>query len=248
MLVLDRALVLPADCLPLAAELAGVSLPAALSPDPLWRDPEETRQYHDTAIQSLAEHGAWSHGRPREDFLQTMTVLCRGASELSATIESQPARRYRLVVAAAGTDAVLACHVPASGQVLLRPARPDALAEELISELPTLPPATGPAMSVPESDLRQASQGAPARRDVRRVLDVATLPRTGAGQITATTRDRLGRHRTSSDNTCTYYDTQHGRYLFSFSKEPGHDRYINVTPARPETMITQLHALLHNLH
>ncbi|RJQ77054.1 hypothetical protein D5S19_29695 [Amycolatopsis panacis] len=66
--------------------------------------------------------------------------------------------------------------------------------------------------------------------------------------MTATTRDRLGRRRTSSHNTCTYYDTHHGRYLFTFSKEPGHNRYINVAPARPQTMITQLHALLHNLH
>ncbi|MFF0149654.1 ESAT-6 protein secretion system EspG family protein [Amycolatopsis sulphurea] len=247
MLVLDRELVLPADCLPLAAELAGVSLPAALSPDPLWRDPDEARHYRDTAVQNLAEHGTWGRGGPREDFMQTMTVLCRGASELSATVESRPKHHYRLVVAATGTDAILACHVPASGQVLLRPARPEALAEELISELPTLPPATGPAMSVPEPDLRHAAKGTPARRDVRRVLDVTMLPRTGAGQITATVRDRLGRRRSNSD-TCTYYDTQQGRYLFSISKEPGHDRHINVTPARPETMTAQLRALLDNLH
>ncbi|MBB4686402.1 ESX secretion-associated protein EspG [Amycolatopsis jiangsuensis] len=247
MLVLERELLLPADCLPLAAELAGVSLPAALSPDPVWRAPEEARGYRDAAVQAMADQGVWARGGPREDFVRTMTVLCRGTSELSATVEARPARRYRLVVAAAGTDAVLACHVPASGRVLVRPARPDALAEELIGELPSVPPATGPGMSVPESDLKLAVDGGPARRDVRRVMDVALLPRTGAGQISAATRDGLGGRRDAGGNVCTYYDTQHGRYLFSFSEEPGYDRYVNVAPARPETMLTQLRALLDSL-
>ncbi|WP_033291229.1 ESX secretion-associated protein EspG [Amycolatopsis jejuensis] len=247
MLVLNRELLLPVDCLPLAAELAGVSLPAALAPTPRWREPGEAGEYRDVAVQSLTERGLWVGGGLREAFVRTMTVLCRGDIELSATVESQPARRYRLVVSAAGVDGVLACHVPASGQVLVRPARPEALAEEMISELPAVPAATGPAMSVPEGDLSLAANGGAARRDVRRVMDVVMRPRTGAGQITANTRHWLSGRRSSGNDVCTYYDTPQGRYLFWFSGEPGCDRHVNVAPARPETLAGQLRDLLDRL-
>jgi hypothetical protein len=175
----------------------------------------------DAGHELLAEHGVWRAGRPSEEFLRTMTVLGRAAREFSASVESSIGR-YHLHVAASGNDAVLACHVPSSGNVVLRPARPEALAEDLVAELPHAPTGPGPALSVPESDLRQALNGTPARRDVRRVLDIG-LPRFGGGQIHAGLRDGVGGHRTSGGSCCTYYDTDHGRYLFSFTEEPGYE-------------------------
>ncbi|WP_134731491.1 ESX secretion-associated protein EspG [Amycolatopsis nivea] len=247
MLVLAREVVLPADCLPLAAELAGVSLPAALAPDPLWRDPEEMRAYREAAASAMADQGVWGRGGLDETFVRTMTVLCRGASELSATVESGRDRRYRLVVAASNKDAVLACHMPSTSTVVLRPARAEALAEDLIRELPRVQPAQGQAVSVPESALNLAIDGGPARQDVRHLLDVAALPRAGGGQITAAVRDGLGGRRISGRDICTYYDTEHGRYLFSFSETDGGERYVNVAPARYETMVERVRALLDNL-
>ncbi|WP_116202496.1 ESX secretion-associated protein EspG [Amycolatopsis circi] len=247
MLVLAREVVLPADCLPIAAEMAGVSLPAALSPDPLWRDPEETRAYREAAVNAMADQGVWGRGGPDETFVRTMTVLCRGTSELSATVESGRDRRYRLVVAALGKDAVLACHMPSTSTVVLRPAKPEALAEDLIRELPRVQPAQAQAVSVPESALNLAIDGGPARQDVRHLLDVAALPRVGGGQITAGARDGLGGRRISGRDLCTYYDTEHGRYLFSFSETDGGERYVNVAPGRYETMVQRVRALLDNL-
>ncbi|WP_245614491.1 ESX secretion-associated protein EspG [Actinokineospora inagensis] len=244
---MDREVVLAADCLLVGAQEAGVALPAWLSPDPIWRNPEETQAHNDDVRLRLAEHGLWRAGKPTEEFLRTMTVLGRGALELTSTVESPAVGRYHLHVAAGGPDAVLACHVPASGQVVLRPLRPDALAEGLLAEIPDAPPAPGPSLSVPESDLRAAINGAPAHRDVRRVLDVAGLPRRGAGQICAGVRDGLGGHRTTGDDCCTFYDTERGRYLFSFTRQPDCERYVNVAPGRFDTMVGKTYDLLNRL-
>lgn len=247
MLVIDRELILPTDCLLVGAQEAGVALPSGLAPDPAWRNPDEARTYHDEVREQLADLGVWRAGKPTEMFLQTMTVLGRAALEFSATVESSSGGPYHLHVAASGKDAVLACHVPDSGQVVLRPARPEALAEDLIAELPEAPPAVGPSLSVPESDLRKAINGAPARQDVRRVLEVAGLPRQGGGQICAGVRDGLGGYLTTGDSCCTYYDTERGRYLFSFTEQPGYERYVNVAPGRVDTMIGKTYDLLDQL-
>ncbi|MBB1157409.1 MULTISPECIES: ESX secretion-associated protein EspG [Amycolatopsis] len=247
MLVLNREVVLPGDCLPVAAEKIGASLPTALSGEPVWRDPDAARESRDAAVQALAQQGVWSRGGLTSDFARTMTVLCRGAGELSATVNATAERRYRLVVTADGSDAVLACFVPSSNRVLIRPARPDALAEELVGELPRVPPGAGPGLSVREAELKRVLGGAVPHREARRVVDVASLPRTGAGQFSAAARDRFGRHRASGGNVCTYYDTAAGRYLFSVSGTPGGERYVSVAPARPETMVAQLRTLLDDL-
>ncbi|MEU0531278.1 ESX secretion-associated protein EspG [Amycolatopsis tolypomycina] len=247
MLVIDRELILPTDCLLVAAQEASVELPSGLAPSPLWRNPDEVQAHRDEVRQQLADVGAWRAGRPTEVFLRTITVLGRAAVEFSATVESSSVGPYHLHVAASGRDAVLACHVPGSGQVVLRPARPEALAEDLIAELPAASPAAGPSLSVPESDLRKAINGAPARRDVRRVLEVAELPRQGGGQICAGVRDGLGSYRRTGDSCCTFYDTEWGRYLFSFTEQPGYERYVNVAPGRVDTMIGKTYDLVEQL-
>jgi hypothetical protein len=224
--------------------------PAATRP-PSWRRCTGDRRGHAPAARChggalLAGHGLWRGGGLSEPFALTLAVLGRGEREFSATVKTSTGG-YRLHVAASGRDAVLACHVPSSGQVVLRPARPEALAEDLFAELPAVGPSSWPGLSVPESDLRQAMNGAPPRRDVRRVMDVAALPRTGSGQISAGFRDGVHRYRKTGANVCTFYDTEQGRYLFSFTEEPGYERYVNVAPGRPETVIAKIYDLLEQL-
>jgi hypothetical protein len=215
-------------------------------PDPVWRNPQEQHASFSEARGTLTERGLWRGEQFSEDFAQTLHVLGRAEREFSATVRATNGG-YRLHVAAIGRDAVLACHVPSSGQVLLRPARPEALAEDLFAEFPAMAPSSWPGLSVPESDLRQAMNGATPRRDVRRVLEVTGLPRTGTGQISAGFRDGVhGYHKTGA-NVCTYYDTDRGRFLFSFTEEPGYERYVNVAPGRPETVIAKIYDLLEQL-
>jgi hypothetical protein len=169
--------------------------------------------------------------RAAQDDAATLTVLGRAGRELFATAE-----KPRLDVPAAGLRkwpgrAVLACYVPASGQVFLRPARADALGEDLVNELPEGFPGEGLALSVPESDLRRAIDGAPARRDLRRVLDIVALPRIGGGQLTAGYREGVRTYRQTGDSCCTFYDTDRERYVFT--EEPGYERYVNVAQGRP---------------
>jgi hypothetical protein len=245
-LVINREVVLPVECVLAATNLAGVSLPDVLAPTPVWRHPQEQQVHLDGIRNTLAGHGLWRGGGLSEPFALTLAVLGRGEREFSATVKTSTGG-YRLHVAASGRDAVLACHVPSSGQVVLRPARPEALAEDLFAELPAVGPSSWPGLSVPESDLRQAMNGAPPRRDVRRVMDVAALPRTGSGQISAGFRDGVHRYRKTGANVCTFYDTEQGRYLFSFTEEPGYERYVNVAPGRPETVIAKIYDLLEQL-
>ncbi|MEC3978188.1 ESX secretion-associated protein EspG [Amycolatopsis sp. H20-H5] len=246
MLVIDRQIVLPLDCLLVGAEAAGVTLPATLVPEPVWRNPSEVQAHQNSVAEQLVERGLWRAGGPSEEFLRTITVLGRAGQAFSATVEASDGP-YHVHVAASGRDAVLACHVPSSGNVVLGPARPEALAEDLVVELPTVSPGVGPALSVPESDLRDAMNGGQARRDVRRVLEVAGLPRFGGGQIYASYRDGLGSYRATGDSCCTFYDTDQGRYLFSFTEEPGYERYVNVAPGRTETLISKTYDLLEQL-
>jgi hypothetical protein len=244
--VINREVSISVDCLFLGAEMAQLPLPSLLAPESMWRSPDEQLRYRDSAKEALAAQGLWRGGYPTEEFTGTLAVLGRGGREFSAVVEA-PTGRYRLHVAASGRDAVFACYVPAKDQVLLRPARPDALAEDLIAGLPEATPGSGVALSVPESDLRQAINGAPPRRDVRRVLEVVALPRVGGGQIYAGLREGLHTYRKTGNSCCTYYDTEQGRYLFSFTEEPGYERYINVAQGRPETLIAKTYELLNQL-
>jgi hypothetical protein len=244
--VINREVSISVDCLFLAAEMAGLPLPSLLAPEPLWRSPDEQLSYRDSAKKALAAEGLWHGGSPTEEFAGTLSVLGRGGREFSAVVES-PNAQYRLHVAASGRDAVFAGYRPSSGQVLLRPARADALAEDLIAEFPEASPGPGPGISVPESDLRQAINGASPRREVRRVLEVGALPRVGGGQIYAGFRDGLQPYRKTGNSCCTYYDTEQGRYLFFFTEEPGYERYVNVAQGRPETMIAKTYELLDHL-
>lgn len=245
MLVINREVVLPAECVLVAANLAGVSLPEVFAPTAEWRHPQEQWAHFDGIRDTLAEQGLWNGGGLSEAFVLTLRVLGRGEREFSAVVNTATGG-YRLHVAAIGRDAVLACRA-SNDHVLLRPARPEALAEDLFAELPAAAPSTWPGLSVPESDLRQAMNGAPPRRDVRRVLEVAGLPRSGSGQISAGFRDGVHGYRKTGANVCTFYDTEQGRYLFSFTEEPGYERYVNVSPGRPDTVIAKIYDLLEQL-
>ncbi|MFD8494966.1 ESX secretion-associated protein EspG [Amycolatopsis sp. NPDC059657] len=246
MRVINRKVILPVECLAFGAGLAGVALPPLIKPEPVWHNPAEQGPYQQRQREVLAAEGFLSDSLLSDEFSATVSVLGRGSQEFSAVVNS-PDLDYVLHVSASGMDAVLACYVPSSGQVLLRPAKADALAEELVAEFPDVAPGAGVALSVPETDLRQAVNGTPPRRDVRRVLDVAALPRNGGGQIYAGYRDGIHGYRTSGNNYCTFYDTDQGRYLFSFTEEPGYDRYVNVAQGRRETMITKTNELLNQL-
>ena len=246
MRVINREISISGEWLRVGAEAAGLPLPGVLTSESVWRDPVEQRAHVNQALDALAAEGLWRGRAPTEEFAATLRVLGRGDRELLAVVE-QPGVGYRVQVSASGQDAVLACYVPTTGRVFLRPARPGALAEDLIAQLPEAFPGDGVALSVPESDLRQAINGAPPRRDIRRVLDVVSLPRTGGGQIYAGFRDGLGAYRQTGNSCCTFYDTDSGRYVFSFTEEPGYERYVNVAQGRPDILVTKAYELLDQL-
>jgi hypothetical protein len=244
--VISRDISISGDLLRAGAEAAGFPLPGVLTAEAIWRDPSAQRLHVNRAIDALAAEGLWRGRGPTEEFAATLSVLGRGSRELLAVVQ-QPGLNYRVQVSASGTDAVLACYVPTTGRAFLRPVRPEALAEDLVAQLPVAAPGDGVALSVPESDLRQAINGAQPRRDVRRVLDVVALPRTGGGQLYAGFRDGLGAYRQTGNSCCTFYDTDRGRYVFSFTEEPGYERYVNVAQGRPDILVAKAYQLLEQL-
>ena len=226
-----------------AAELS-MSLPATLAAEPMWRSDEERNGRAGRVRAELTEAGLWRGGGARDDLAESVGLLCRAGTEYFAHVGTTE-QDYRLHVAVSGREAVLACYVPASGNVLLRPARAEAPVEDLVRELPDSRPAAGLALSVPESELKAAMAGKPAQRDVRRILDLCAQPRCGGGQLYAGVRDRLGGHRTSRGDCCTLLDTEHGAWLFSFTGGPG--RYVNVAPARHDIVVAKLYELAERL-
>ncbi|WP_158881326.1 ESX secretion-associated protein EspG [Amycolatopsis anabasis] len=242
MRLLNREVVLSQDCLDVVANWIRVTLPPTLAPEPIWRSGEELRTRDERARAELAEHGLLRGASPAEEFTEALSVLCRGGTEFFAYVESDN-NEYRLHAAASGQDAIFACYVPASGNVLLRSARSEALVEELVAELPEFRPGQGVSHSVPERELRGAVAGKPVSREVRRVLDLLDLPRHGGGQVSAGVRDGLGAHRTSRGSSCTYLDTEAGRWLFSFTEQPGGERYVNIAPARFDLVVGKTYEL-----
>lgn len=242
MSVLTREAVVSLNCLDLVAEQLRLPLPATLAGEPMWRGDGERAGRADRVRAELASAGLWRHGSPSDEFTDAVRLLCRAGSEFFAhvgTVEQD----YRLHVAVSGRDAVLACHVPRNGQVLLRPARAEAPVEDLVTELPEVRPGAGPALSVPEADLRAAMAGKPAQRDVRRLLELCALPRHSGGQLSAGTRDALGTHRTSGGDSCTVVGTERGSWLFSFSGSPAAGRHVNVAPARFDIVVGKVYEL-----
>lgn len=231
------------ESLAVAAGWLNLELPTTLAPTPLWRNEDEVATLHGRARTELSEAGLLRGDQLTETVTDVLHLLCSGAVEFYAYVDTAD-RDYRLHAAASGNDAVFACWVPEAGQVLLRPAKHDALAEEVVAELPECRAARGRSMSIAEAELPQGELGVddpPRQGDSRRLLALYEQPRVAAGQLRAGVRGRMGGVKRS--DPITFVDVEEGRWLTYFTVDGYGARTLVTAPGSRQVAADKLYEL-----
>jgi hypothetical protein len=200
-----REVVLDAATVHWATERLGLTLPAVLAPEPVWRSADVEDDRARAAREELAAEGLLDRGEPAEDLEECLRLLCRAPAEVSAYVQTT-ALTYRLHAAAGRRAGAFACYLPRERRFLLRPARLEALARTVAGELPEHPPARSVSYSVPVTDLTAEEPHGQAAR----VAAIFAQPRYAGGQVFVGVRDHRG-HRRS--DPVTFVDTEQGRWL-----------------------------------
>lgn len=227
-----RGTVLTAASVHWAAERLGLTLPPALTPEPVWRSPDAEAARAGAAREELASEGLLDRDEPGEDLEDSLRLLCRAPAEVSAYVQT-PELTYRLHAAAGRRSGAFACYLPGDGRVLFRSARLEALARIVVRELPEHPPARSVSCSVPVEDLTAGEPHGQAAR----VAALFALPRSAGGQVFAGARDHRG-HRRSEP--VTFVDTDQGRWLSHLSAD---GRFVTTVGGSDAVLLAKLDEL-----
>jgi hypothetical protein len=217
-----------------AAERLGLTLPAVLAPEPVWRSPDAESARAAAAREELAAEGFLDRDEPCEELEDSLRLLCRAPAEVSAYVQTETLT-YRLHAAAGRRFGAFACYLPRDGRILLRPARLDALARVVVHELPEHPPARSVSYSVPVTDLAVEEPHGPAAR----VAAIFAQPRSAGGQLFAGVRDHRGLRRS---DPVTFVDTGQGRWL---SHSDG--RFVVTVGGSDQALVAKLDELRRDL-
>ncbi len=229
-MAVDREVVFSAGTVQWAAEQLGLTLPVTLAPEPVWRSADAEAAHAATARSELAEEGLLDHrDAVGEDLEESLRLLCRGRDEVSAYVQTEDLT-YRLHAAGGRRTAAFACYLPRERRILLRPARPEALARTVVLELPECAAGRASSLSVPVSELKSPEP----RGDARRVAAIFARPRSAAGQLYAGVRSDRGRRRSEP---VTFVDTDQGRWLSHCSAD---GRFVTTVPGTPDALLVKL--------
>jgi hypothetical protein len=236
---------------------------------PVWRDEEANREALQGATGELAQRGLLSGRDLHPDLRETLNLLARPSMEYYGWISYVDAERevnLAVLVAAVGQDAVL---VVRDGQsVHLRPSRAEGMAETLLGHLPSVPPARGRSVNLPENEVRHlvsdrmhtapgstkplsaeafnVFERASMAEDARDLLTAMDQPRTGGGELYVAARVRSGeRHR--CENPVVYVDTHQGRWMTQLSSGAPGERWIVSAPASRQLLLSKLNEMRNNL-
>lgn len=235
-MVVRQETVLNAGSVHWAAERLGLTLPAVLAPEPVWRSPDAEARRTEAAREELAAECLLDRDEPGEDLEDSLRLLCRAPAEVSAYVQSEELT-YRLHAAAGRRSGAFACYLPLESRILLRPARLEALARVVVRELPDHPPARSVSYSVPVTDLTADEP----RGDAARVAAIFTRPRYAGGQLFAAVRDHRG-HRRSEP--VTFVDTDQGRWLSHLSAD---GRFVITVGGSDSALVAKLDELRYEL-
>ncbi|WP_410606960.1 ESX secretion-associated protein EspG [Amycolatopsis sp. lyj-109] len=233
-MVVRHETVLNAASVHWAAERLGLTLPAVLAPEPVWRDPDAAAGRAETAREELAEEGFLDRDEPGEDLEDSLRLLCRAPAGVSAYVQTGELT-YRLHAAAGRRSGSFACYLPGEGRILLRPARLEALTRMVVRELPEHPPARSVSYSVPVADLTVEEPHGQAAR----VAAIFAQPRSAGGQVFVGVRDHRGLRRSEP---VTFVDTEQGRWL---SYPDG--RFVSTVSGTESTFLNRLDELWREL-
>ncbi|MCE7009314.1 ESX secretion-associated protein EspG [Kibdelosporangium philippinense] len=218
----------------------------ALAPVAEWRRQAENEALDRQLREECARLG-WldQRGRLDVDVAAALAVLCRPTTEYFGWITAGPSTAG-VLAGAIGRQAVVA--VSMDGWVTVRSTRLENLARMLVAQLPDIPAGQGQPFTVRQSDLLAFDPGQrrhggvavrPVPLEVRRFHHLASLERTGAGELYVAVRDGVGRHHVLAEPIC-YTDTVVGRYV-TVRTTRGREAETLVAPVNPPDLVARLH-------
>nr|CTQ96524.1 hypothetical protein [Kibdelosporangium sp. MJ126-NF4] len=229
------------------------SLPEVLLAPVGWRPEVDDRALDDQARDECTRLKWLDHrGRLDVDVASVLRLLCKASTEVYGWITV--GRTTTGVLACSNGHQALLCirHEP---WVSLCSIRPEELANTVVAQAPIIPAGQGKPIQVRRSDALAFDGGRPRAHgglavrpvpvEVRRLLRIAGVERTGAGEFHVVKRDSLGR-RLSDVDPIGYVDTATGRYVAVTSTVEGETEML-LAPTSHHDLVARLNKALSSL-
>lgn len=226
------------------ANRQGLSLPATLRPEPLWRDEDELRALGERATAELLEQGLVDRGAPSVELVIALRALCAGEEECYAYVGTKD-RSSRLHAAASGTDRVFAQLVVGEEKVQLRDAKADTVVDEIAGELEPCPAATEQTITVRVAELTAPTSGIALERvltrEAKRMKALhAKDVRQAEVKLIVAIRDGVGRRHTSRERSPVVIDVEPGKRWITYLTGTPEDQYLNARGADRAAIVEQV--------
>lgn len=235
---------LTSSALDFLAARQGLTLPATLRPEPIWRDENELAELSEAAHAELNQQNLLDRGAPSIEIVIALRALCAGEQECFAYIGTAQ-KSWRAHAAVSGTDAVYAEHTEGSDHVVLRDAAPDRLPHAVIDALGECQPATERTITCAASDLTAPTSGIAIERAVpREAKRMKALhdpeQRLQEAKVTVAVRDRHGRRHTNGRRAPVVLDVQPGVRWITYLTGAADAPYINARGADRAVILEQV--------
>jgi hypothetical protein len=222
-------------------------LPEVLTPASGWQSEAEEKAL-DGRLREECTRLGWldQRGRLDVDVAAALTVLCRPNIEYSGwiTVDGTTAG---VTAAATGRSALLAVGGQ-DGWVSMRSVGSASLPRTVVAQTPDVGAGRGEPFRVRRADVLAFDGGQhrphggvtvhPVPLEVRRLHEIASLARTGAGEFRVAVRDGVGRRQVASD-TVSYVDTVVGRYA-TLARMVDGEVEMFIAPADHRALVARL--------
>lgn len=234
-MLLPQDVWLTSSALDFLASRQGLTLPATLRPEPIWRDENELAELSDAAHAELARQNLLDRGAPSIELVIALRALCAGERECFAYIGTEK-KSWRAHTGVSGSDAVYAEYTEGSDQVVLRDAAPERVPHAIVDAIGECQPATERTITCAVSDLTAPTSGIAVERTVpREAKRMKTLhdpeQRLREAKLMVAVRDRNGRRHTNGRRAPVVLDVQPGARWITYLTGSPDAPYLNARGA-----------------
>jgi hypothetical protein len=214
---------------------------------PSWYDDTASRARDARSRAELARLELMHNGRLVPEFDDVVGAFVRPDHELYGWVDTVVAgrpRRFSVLAGSAHQQGFLLVQNHETDTVTLASLNPDDLLDAFLAQLPPVPPANHPGITVTHDEFlatRPGGRPPSAPPNVRALQALVDQPRSGAGSLYAAVRRGIGT-RVRTPGPVTYIDTREGRWLLTHHTSDGH-RWTRVRPATPHLIASQLRAV-----
>lgn len=227
------------------ANRQGLTLPATLRPEPLWRTEDELRALTEQSTGELAEQGLLDRGAPSVELVIALRALCAAEEEAYAYVATKD-KSSRLHAGASGTDRVFARHVTGAEKIELRDAKADTVVDEVAGELEPCEAANEQTITCRVQELTAPRTGIAVERTLtREAKRMKALhdreARKSEVKIMVALRDAGGRRYTSGQRSPVVLDVNDPkrRWITYLTGTPD-DLYLNARGADRAVVVEQV--------